>query len=290
MGARPIRTPDGGVPAARLADMQPANALARDLRDVRAEPGELRDVPAIAVCATCGDPSCPGHDFELSGERPIHRTFAWEDGETPTFRALWRTAIASTTDLELWVRASTHNVGGIGPSFTFALACEAFAVFSTILPLALGGAVLAWMATHSASAILTVLAISARVGAVFVPMMIVIHVAYQWSLARAGDRLGAKASKGTALRAGLYACGWDLATGPAGVLASLFVGEWREARRRAQGNSTLFHSATRMWLHAVHGIDGARADGAARATRPWMILLVLVAVAATGWAFVTSLR
>jgi hypothetical protein len=45
-----------------------------------------------------------------------------------------------------------------------------------------------------------------------------------------------------------------------------------------------------MWLHAVHGIDGARADGAARATRPWMILLVLVAVAATGWAFVTSLR
>jgi len=247
-------------------------------------------VPAIAVCATCGDPSCPGHDFELSGERPIRRTFAWEDGETPTMRALWRTAIASTTDLELWVRASTRGDGGIGPSFTFALACEAMAVASTCLPLAVGGVALAWMATHSASAIWTVLAIAARVSAVFVPMMIVIHVAYQWSLARAGDRLGAKASKGAAVRAGLYACGWDLATGPAGVLASLFVGEWREARRRMQGNSTLFYAASRAWLRDVHGVEGARADTASRATRPWMVLLVLVAVAATGWAFVASLR
>jgi hypothetical protein len=128
------------------------------------------------------------------------------------------------------------------------------------------------------------------VSAVVVPLMIVFHVVNQWSLARAGDRLGSRASKGSAVRAGLYACGWDLATGPAGVLASLFVGEWREARRRMQGNSTLFGTATRMWLHAVHGIDGARAEGASRATRPWMVLLVLVAVAATGWAFVTSLR
>jgi len=277
MGALRDRTPEG-VRAVRLAEADPS------------VPGEMRDVPAVAVCATCGDPSCPGHDFELSGERPIRRTFAWEDGETSATRALWRTAIASTTDLELWVRASTRSDGGVGPSFTFALACETAAVVSACVPLALLGVALAWTLTHSLSAIGTVLIVAARVAAVFVPVMIVIHVAYQWSLARAGDRLGTRAPKGSALRAGLYACGWDLATGPAGVLASLFVGEWREARRRMQGNSTLFRSASRTWLQTVHGVGGARADAAANATRPWMALLVLVAVAATGWALFASLR
>ncbi|GAC1376301.1 MAG: hypothetical protein NVSMB47_21930 [Polyangiales bacterium] len=254
------------------------------------DPGELRDVPAVAVCATCGDPSCPGHDFEASGERPVRRWLAWEDGETPPMRALWRTAMTSASDLDLWVRASSRTDGGIGPAFTFALACESVAVASTTVPLAIGGAILAWSATHSLSAVGVVLALAARVAAVFVPLMLVIHVVYQWSLARAGNRLGTAAPRGAAIRAGLYACGWDLATGPAGVLASLFIGEWREARRRARGNSTLFRDATSAWLLSVHEVDGERAHLARRATRPWMAGLLVGAVLLTAWAFLATLR
>jgi hypothetical protein len=256
------------------------------------DPVELRDVPAVAVCATCGDPSCPGHDFEQSGERPVRRHLPWEDGQTTPMRALWRTAMASASDLDLWVRASTHSDGGVGPAFTFALACECVAVAVVCLPLAALASFVAWRWTHSLQVVGTILALSARVAVVFVPLMILIHAVHQTVLARAGARHSdprRAAAKGTALRAGFYACGWDLATGPAGILASLFGGSLREARKRARGNNTLYREATFEWLRSVHGLEGEAADRARRATTPWMALLLVVTLLLTGWAFVSSL-
>jgi hypothetical protein len=253
------------------------------------DPVELRDVPAVAVCATCGDPSCPGHDFEQSGERPIRRHLPWEDGQTPPVRALWRTAMTSASDLDLWVRASIHSEGGVGPAFTFALACECVAVAATCLPLAVLASLVAWHWTHSVHVVGTILALSVRVAAVFIPLMILIHAVHQTVLARSGARFGRAAAKGTALRAGFYACGWDLATGPAGILASLFGGSLREARKRARGNNTLYREATLEWLRSVHGLEGQEADRARRATTPWMALLLVVTLVLTGWAFVSSI-
>jgi hypothetical protein len=253
------------------------------------DPVELRDVPAVAVCATCGDPSCPGHDFEQSGERPVRRHLPWEDGQTPPMRALWRTAMTSASDLDLWVRASVHSEGGVGPAFTFALACEFVAVATTCIPLALLGSLIAWNWTHSLQVVGTILALSARVAAVFIPLMITIHAVHQVVLARAGaHRSQRPAPKGTALRAGFYACGWDLATGPAGVLASIFGGSLEGARKRARGNNTLYREASLEWLRNVHGLEGNEAERARRATTPWMALLLLVTVVLTGWAFVSS--
>ena len=262
--------------------MLPPMGAARD-------PVELRDVPAVAVCATCGDPSCPGHDFEQSGERPVRRHLPWEDGQTAPLRALWRTAMTSAGDLDLWVRASMHAEGGVGPAFTFALACECVAVAATCLPLAGLAALLAWSWTHSVHAVTTVLALSVRVAAVFIPVMIVIHGVHQAVLARAGARFGRSAPKGAALRAGFYACGWDLATGPAGVLASLFGGSLDGARKRARGNNTLYREASLEWLRNVHGLEGDAAERARRATTPWMAVLLFVTLVLTGWAFVSSL-
>ena len=253
------------------------------------DPGELRDVPAVAVCATCGDPSCPGHDFEQSGERPVRRHFPWEDGQTSPMRALWRTAMTSASDLDLWVRASVHSEGGVGPAFTFALACECAAVAATCVPLAALASVVAWRWTHDLQVVGTILALSARVAVVFVPLMILIHAVHQLVLARAGARLGRAAAKGTALRAGFYACGWDLATGPAGVLASLLGGRLGDARRRARGNNTLYREATLEWLRSVHGLEGDEADRARRATTPWMAVLLVMTLVLTSWAFVSSL-
>lgn len=253
------------------------------------DPAELRDVPAIAVCAVCGDPSCPGHELEQSGERPIHRLLPWEDGETPPLRALWATAIASAADLDRWVRASRSTGNGVGPAFTFALACELVAVAATCGPLALLGGVLAWRVTHDPSAVLTVLALVGRVGLVFVPLMIVIHLAHQLVVARIGNTVGHPIGRAATLRAGLYACGWDLATGPAGVIAPLLRLDFAEARRRLGGNSRLFEDATAVWLRDVHGVEGAVVRRARRATVPFMIVLLALACVGVGWAVVGTL-
>jgi hypothetical protein len=253
------------------------------------EPLELRDVPAIAVCAQCGDPSCNGHDFEESGERPIHRLLPWEDGETPPFRSLWRTAMKSASDLELWVRASRSTGNGVMPAFTFALACELCAVTATCGPLALLGGGLAWYFTHDVNAVLTVLALAARIALVFVPTMMVIHLVHHWVVAREGSKLGDPIARPAAFRAGFYACGWDLATGPAGILAPLLTGNPGESLKRLRGNSSLYRDATAIWLRDVHGLEGPITNKVRRATIPWMVGLLLLACAGVTWALFSTL-
>jgi hypothetical protein len=257
------------------------------------DPAELRDVPAIALCATCGDASCPGHDLEASGERPIaraRRALAWEDGETPPLRALWRTSMAATADLELWVRASTAPEAAVGPAFSFAIAVELLAVASICVPLAAALALAAWQLTTSWSLVGAVIELCARVAAAFVPLMIAIHVAWQWAIARGGDRRGRPAARTATLRAGLYACGWDLATGPLGVLAPLLRGRWSEARARLRGNSRLFRDATRKWLDAVHGVGEEAVRPVTRGAFVPMAVLVSLALALVGWAFSSTFR
>lgn len=248
------------------------------------DPPELRDVPAIAVCAHCGDPSCPGHDYEQSGERPIHRLLAWEDGETPPLRALWATSMTAAENLELWVRASRSTGNGIGPALTFALACELVAVAATCVPLALLGGLVAFRLTGDGGTVVAVMGLVGRVAAVFVPMMMLIHLAHQWVIARVGARHGMPIGRASVVRAGLYACGWDLATGPAGVLAPLLRGDVAGARARLRGNSTLYRDATAVWLRDVHGVEGDAIAAARRATIPWMIGLLLVACLGVGFA------
>jgi hypothetical protein len=253
------------------------------------DPQELRDVPAVAVCAQCGDPDCPGHDFERSGERPIHRLLAWEDGETPPMRSLWRTAMATASDLELWVRASRSTGNGVGPAFTFALGCEVAAVACTTIPMAAIVGAAAWLFFHDKAIVLSVLATFGRIALVFVPTMIVIHLVHQAVIARVGGKLGEPISRSATARAGLYACGWDLATGPAGILAPLLALDVTAARARMAGNSTLYRDATRIWLRDVHGVEGeADIKRAQRATLPYMVVLLLLACAGVGWSILSA--
>jgi hypothetical protein len=244
----------------------------------------------VAVCAVCGDPTCPGHELEQSGERPIHRLLPWEDGETPPLRALWRTAMVTASDLERWVRASRSTGNGVAPAFTFALACELVAVLVTCGPLAITGAVVTWNATRDAELVLVVIGLLARVGLLFVPLMMTIHVVHQWVVARVGARHGEPIGRGAVLRAGLYACGWDLATGPAGVVAALLRLNLTEARRRAFGNAHLFEDSTVTWLRDVHGVEGDVPRRARRATVPFMLGLLVLACVAVAWAVVDTVR
>jgi hypothetical protein len=253
------------------------------------EPQELREVPAVALCAICGDPSCVGHDHEVSGERPIHRLFAWEDGETTFAAALWSTAIASTRDLDLWVRASRSDKP-VGSAVAFAFSVESAAVGSVSLPGGLLLGALLWANTGDRTLMYASLGFAIRASIALIPLMVVIHVTHQWFVSRYGDRHGRPAEREATLRAGLFACGWDLTTGPAGVLAAAARGDLREARARIAGNSTLYREATERWLEAVHGVDAARERAASRGSWPVLVGLVIAAVAAFGWALVASFR
>jgi hypothetical protein len=275
-------------PRFEVRSREPSEGPAGVPQESSAKTWELRDVPAVAVCAQCGDPSCPGHDFEQSGERPIHRLLAWEDGETPPLRALWRTAMTSATDLERWVRASRSTANGVGPALAFALGCELLAVVVTCGPLAAIAAFAVGRATHDGATVLAILALGARIAAVLLPTMIAIHVVHQLVIARAGGRLGTPISRTAVLRAGLYACGWDLATGPAGILAPLFRLDLAEAGRRLRGNRELYGRATAIWLHDVHGVEGDAVVAVRRATIPWMIALLTVACVGIAWAVAAS--
>jgi len=59
--------------------------------------------------------------------------------------------------------------GGVGPAFTFALACELVAVAATCVPLAAVAAFVAWRWTHDLHVVGTILALTVRVAAVFIP-------------------------------------------------------------------------------------------------------------------------
>ncbi len=270
-------------------------SASRELRALDGGP-DVREVPAVAVCAVCGDPSCPGHDFEQSGERPIHRTMPWEDGETPPLRALFQTAMMSASDLGLWARASRGPAptgGGVAPAFTFALACELIAVAATTAPLTALGAGLCYWITKDAGLTAMVAAACVRAGVVFVPVMLAIHVVHQLVVAKVGGRHATEGGypydRTTALRAGLFACGWDLATGPLGVLGPLLRGRFAEAAARLRGNSELYRTSTRVWLTEVHGVESEAVERAARrAAAPFMVALVLVACAAVGLVMLRS--
>ncbi|GAC1300455.1 MAG: hypothetical protein NVSMB1_26750 [Polyangiales bacterium] len=223
----------------------------------------------------------------MSGERPIRRTLAWEDGQTPAARALWRTAMSTASDLELWIRASVSTPNGphgIGSALTFALACELVVVAATCTPLALIGGFVAYRLTNSDHAVWLVVQLCARFALAFVPVMLVIHVVHQVVVSRAGSRLGKPIGLLIAMRAGLFACGWDLATGPAGIVAPLLLGKFREAKQRASGNSHLFRDATEAWLRSVHDLDETQIEIARRGTFPWMVGLLMMTLVFVGWA------
>lgn len=268
----------------------------RELRALDAAP-DMKELPPIAVCAVCGDPTCPGHDFEQSGERPIHRVLPWEDGETPPARALWQTAMLTASDLGLWARAArgpAPSGAGVAPAFAFALACECLAVAAVTVPLtALGAGTCFWL-THDLALTLTVAGALVRAGVAFVPLMLLVHVVHHLVVARVAGRAsvaqgGRPFERVPALRAGLFACGWDLATGPLGVLGPLVRGEFGEARARFRGNSELYQSSFRVWLLEIHGLESEDVVRAARrASILPMAALLLLSCAVVGLVLLRS--
>jgi hypothetical protein len=229
---------------------------------------ELLDVPAAVVCALCGDPACPGcADFEEpTNASGIVAIVPWERPGAGVAQRMWSTARLATLSSESFFSALPD--GDVGTAFRFALASELLAVIGmgvVAIPLVLAFAPWLfdllgrdpWMRQ-----------LTARVVGFGVPAlaiaMVGIHSLHGFCLDLGARRLGAKARPARGLRFGLYACGWDLVTLPAGLAMLAITDGFAAARTALPLSMTVPKKATRAFLRGVHRLDE---DGARRASR-----------------------
>jgi hypothetical protein len=179
------------------------------------------------TCARCGRPECVGCAPPTGSL--TRSALPWEDARGSWSERLWRTALATSTEPRLTFGQLPE--GPLLPAFLFAIAAELLAIGS----LALVATPLLWMVAPylvgdllrspdimTGAAGLVLLAILTMVG---------LHALWGLCLELGALTCGAGARFSLGLRFGLYACGWDLLTSPAGVVQGLagrgLVGAWK---------------------------------------------------------------
>lgn len=184
------------------------------------------EVPAAVVCAFCGRGDCSG----CLVEEPTHASgvvaiVPWERPGNGAWGRLLATAQASTRGAETFFAALPS--GSALPALSFAVVAELVAVGSVaalIVPLVVFGVpnLLGEFVTNGATRV--AVAASTLVGIVgFAALLVGTHAVHGIALGRGARRAGAaKADRSRALRFGLYACGWDLCSSPAGALGVAF--------------------------------------------------------------------
>lgn len=187
------------------------------------------DVPPMVTCAVCRRHDCPGCEVAASPASLAATRLAWEGKSGPWLQRLWFTALASST--EPGRTFGELPEGRVAPALGFALVAETLAVGSVASLAALFAVALApdlFLSVFSSPLIL-----AAAAGLVLGLSLIMVGLHLLWGLC---VELGAGSTGGTArfrqgMRFGLYACGWDLLTSPAGVMQGLwsrgFVNAWQ---------------------------------------------------------------
>ncbi|HEY1958120.1 MAG TPA: hypothetical protein VGH28_21015 [Polyangiaceae bacterium] len=199
--------------------MSPAKRIAEN--DVPLETSsDFVEVPAAVVCATCGDPDCPGCAEERSRSGVIS-IIAWER-PGPALSRLWWTAKASTQNAEAFFQALPD--GPVMPALRFAVFAELCASASMLALLGgLGASLLLALGIFPDGLSIT---LALRVALVAVAgltaLLVAAHATHGYSLDLGARRVVPGARSVTrALRFGLYAAGWDLVLGPVGFLLLL---------------------------------------------------------------------
>jgi hypothetical protein len=245
---------------------------------------ELVDVPAAVVCASCGDPGCPG----CLVEEPTHASgvvavVPWERPGLTLLQRLWSTARLSTTTCESFFSALPD--GEPMAALRFALLAELLAVSGLCIaatPVVFFGA--PWLA----HAIVTDAALRdwmLRLLGLGIPsvaaMMVAIHALHGLALDVGARRQGSRPRRARGLRFGLYACGWDLVTLPLGLALVAIMEGPRAALRAAPYGVTVPLRAARAYLRGVHQLDEGKAQRAARfAARAAGLAVVIGALSA----------
>lgn len=253
------------------------------------EPPDIFDVPAAVLCARCGQPDCAGCEDTSEEASGVVAIVPWER-PGGTWKRLWGTARATTLGAETFFAALPD--GPVHPAASFAVLAELLAVASMfvflvpIIALALPGLVAAIVADpgiRSRALFWVAVAIPALSA-----WMVIAHAAHGVALDFGARRAGGRSQRRRALRFGLYACGWDLMSGPLGAIAAAFS-EGRKAAGDALSASMRVPSrATAALLQGVYALPAAQVTRARKwGTRAAIVvtlvsaLVVLIAMAAS---------
>lgn len=230
------------------------------------EPPDIFDVPAAVLCARCGQPDCAGcedpSDLEGSGVVAI---VPWERPGT-TWQRLWSTARATTVGADTFFAALPD--GPVRRAASFAILAELLAVSSMVILLV---PIIAIALPGLAAAILGDPHLRAR--AIFwtlvtVPAlslwMTIAHAAHGVALDVGARRQGGRSQRRRAIRFGLYACGWDLMSGPLGALAAAFSEGRKAAGAALSASMRVPTRATIALLQGVYALSPANVAAARR--------------------------
>jgi len=238
------------------------------------------EVPAAVLCAACGQADCPGCAVASEGESGVVAIVPWERAGGVWTR-LWATAIATTQGAEAFFAVLPD--GEVPPAVRFALLAELLAVLSMamllipLLALVQPGIALAVMQSPS-------LRVSAlRWIGLGVPAlalwMILAHVTHGAALDAGARRQGASASPRRALRFGLYACGWDLMSGPLGALMMLVTRGLGAALEVAELAMRVPGRASTAFLSGIYHLPPDRMARARRSGSAAAAMLIVMASA-----------
>jgi hypothetical protein len=242
---------------------------------------DVFEVPAAVVCAICGQPECAGCSPAREDDSGVVTIVPWERPGAGVWTRLWSTASASTQGAESFF-ASLPD-GELRPAVRFAILAEMLAILSMLT-------VLAGMATLAlptlAIEILSDTALRAtllRGVALSVPLlaawMVVAHTTHGAILDVGARRQGARPQRRRAFRFGLYACGWDLMTGPLGAVVVLASKGRKAMFELVSLSMNVPGKASTAFLRGVYGLS---AEKAARARRLGSIGALVLAILSGG--------
>jgi hypothetical protein len=238
------------------------------------------EIPAAVLCATCGRADCPGCSPATGDESGVVAIVPWERSGGVWAR-LWATANATTQGAEAFFAVLPD--GEIPPAMRFALVAELLAVLSmAMLLVPLAALVLPNLALEIVQSPPLWLCALRWLG-LGVPAlalwMIVAHVTHGAALDAGARRQGARSERRRAMRFGLYACGWDLMSGPLGALVMLVTRGVRDALELAELSMRVPSRASVALLSGVYQLPP---DAVARARRAGSVAAALLALASAG--------
>lgn len=227
-------------------------ARIKHARPLHEEPPDIFDVPAAVLCARCGQPDCAGCEDPADEGSGVVAIVPWER-PGGTWKRLWGTARATTLSAETFFAALPD--GPVRPAASFAVLAELLAVasiFLVLVPLValalpgLAAAIVSDPGVRSRAVFWTAVAIPS-----LAVWMVIAHAAHGYALDIGARRAGGRSQKRRALRFGLYACGWDLMSGPFGAIAAAFA-EGRKAAGAALSAS--MRVPTRATIALLQGV------------------------------------
>lgn len=176
------------------------------------------DIPPAIACALCGNHDCEGCTPSEPDPAPpptSPQALPWEDSGGGWIDKMLETSEISATRPQI---AFGHlQRGSISRALTFAFLCELWAVASFTALWALGFyAAFPFVARQMLGSPVVVSLIGAILFGL-IAFVVFVHalwgIGLEWGIARAGGT----ADMNRGIRFGLYACGWDLLTSPAGA-------------------------------------------------------------------------